>query len=110
MQCHHLVSHKSPNVNRIGFQISLPSDESFSSGYVHRAPLAESGISLWPYYNRATIIATIVITISWNISYLDANFIILLDNAPAYCDYDRSYDRSSVIVQATGIELTNSRK
>ena len=31
-----------------------------------------------------------------------ANFIILSDNAPAYCDYDRSYDRSSVTVQATG--------
>ena len=42
----------------------------------------------------------IVITI---VSQPHANFIIFLGNAPAYCDYDCSYNRSSVIVQATGI-------
>ena len=55
------------------------------------------------YYNRAMSIATCVIPKSQNISLAETrNFVA--QNVLAYSDYDHSYARSSVIVQATDLK------
>lgn len=51
------------------------------------------------FYNQGTIVATIIITISYNI--LQQKFFSDRQNFAAYADYDRSYNRLSGIIQAT---------
>ena len=53
------------------------------------------------YYNRATSVATIVIQISYRVLGNKISYLSLW-NVLAYSVYDRSYNRSLVIVQATG--------
>jgi len=53
------------------------------------------------YYNRVTIVATIVTQISWIILII-FKLLNVTTNDLAYLSYDRSYDRNTVIVQATG--------
>jgi len=58
------------------------------------------------YYNRATIVATIVILVSWIILIIRVSIKDFKQNDLAYLDYDRSYGRNTVIVLATGIGCT----
>ena len=53
------------------------------------------------YYNRVTIVATIVTQISRIILIL-FKLLNVMTNDLAYLGYDRSYNRNTVIVQATG--------
>ena len=63
--------------------------------------MASSGL----FYNRVTIVATIVTQISWIILII-FKLLNVTTNDLAYLGYDHSYDRNTVIVQATdGVAL-----
>ena len=60
------------------------------------------------YYNRVTIVATIITQKSWIILII-FKLLNVTTNNPDYLGYDRSYDRNRVIVQATGSPLVVSK-
>ena len=72
--------------------------------------LLSKSVSSVQYYNRVTIVAKLVILISWIILIIKNHHRTIITknfkpNNLAYLDYDRSYDRDTVIVLATDLNL-----